>query len=111
MRLRKDKQVNAQTLSSIETLHDRFIELHDGKTESWYPVQRFKPCNRRHFDSGPKRFADKQMLHQLLQSWKISQCPFLWCRWVLPLYQAKYKVGSPMCLLYIHILEVRVWHF
>jgi hypothetical protein len=52
MRLRKDKQVNAQTLSSIETLHDRFIELHDGKTESWYPVQRFKPCNRKHFDSG-----------------------------------------------------------
>ena len=52
MRLHKAKQVNAQTLSSIETLHERFIELHDGKTESWYPVQRFKPCNRKHFDSG-----------------------------------------------------------
>ena len=51
MRLRKDKQVNAQTLSAIETLHDRFIELHDGKTQSWYPVQRFKPCNRKHSDS------------------------------------------------------------
>jgi hypothetical protein len=52
MRLRKDKQVNAQTLSSIETLHDPFVELHDGKTDSWYPVQRLKPCNRKHFDSG-----------------------------------------------------------
>jgi hypothetical protein len=57
MRLRKDKQVNAQTLSSIETLHNRFVELHDGKTESWYPVQRFKPCNRKHFDS---RQSDSQ---------------------------------------------------
>jgi hypothetical protein len=54
MRLRKDKQLNAQTLSSIETLHDRFIEIHDGKTQSWYPDQRFKPRNRKHFDSGQR---------------------------------------------------------
>jgi hypothetical protein len=55
-----DKQVNAQTLSSIETLHERLIELHDGKTECWYPVQRFKPCNRKHFDYGQlvRRYTD-----------------------------------------------------
>jgi hypothetical protein len=34
MALCNEMQVNVQTLSSIETLHDRLVELNHGKTES-----------------------------------------------------------------------------
>jgi hypothetical protein len=41
----------------------------------------------------------RQMLHQLLQSWILSQRPSLWYRTDLLLFYANYWEGSPMLLL------------